>query len=67
MMNIKVNGENREFAEATTLQQLIRSLGLESKVMAAAVNMEIVKQDAWDMALLNDGDTIELLDFVGGG
>lgn len=66
-MNIKVNGENREFAEATTLQQLVQSLGLESKVMAAAVNMEIVKQDAWDNAVLNDGDTIELLDFVGGG
>lgn len=66
-MNIKVNGENREFAEATTLQQLVQSFGLESKVMAAAVNMEIVKQDAWDKAVLSDGDTIELLDFVGGG
>ncbi len=66
-MTIKVNGEKREFAEATTLQQLIHSLGLESKVMAAAVNMQIVKQDAWDQAVLNDGDTIELLDFVGGG
>jgi sulfur carrier protein len=67
MMKIKVNGEEREVAQATTLEQLIRSLGLESKVMAAAVNMEIVKQDAWDKAVLNDGDTIELLDFVGGG
>lgn len=66
-MKIKVNGETREIAEATTLEQLIRSLGLESKVMAAAVNMEIVKQDAWNQAVLNDGDTIELLDFVGGG
>lgn len=66
-MKIKVNGETREFSEATTLQVLIQSLGLESKVMAAAVNMEIVKQDAWDQAVLNDGDTIELLDFVGGG
>lgn len=66
-MKIKVNGETREFSEATTLQVLIQSLGLESKVMAAAVNMEIVKQDAWDKAVLNDGDTIELLDFVGGG
>lgn len=66
-MNIKVNGEHREFSEGTTLQQMIQSLGLESKVMAAAVNMEIVKQDAWDKAVLNDGDTIELLDFVGGG
>jgi len=66
-MTIKINGENREFSEAITLGQLIDSLGLESKVMAAAVNMEIVKQDAWDKAVLNDGDTIELLDFVGGG
>ena len=67
MMKIKVNGDNREFVEDTTLQQLIQSLGLESKVMAAAVNMEIVKQDAWDKSVLSDGDTIELLDFVGGG
>ena len=66
-MKIKVNGEEREVASATTLEQLIQSLGLESKVMAAAVNMEIVKQDAWGKAVLNDGDTIELLDFVGGG
>ncbi|MDP2078066.1 MAG: sulfur carrier protein ThiS [Sulfuricurvum sp.] len=66
-MKIKVNGEEREVAQATTLEQLIQSLGLESKVMAAAVNMEIVKQDAWNQAVLNDGDTIELLDFVGGG
>ncbi|MDP3118976.1 MAG: sulfur carrier protein ThiS [Sulfuricurvum sp.] len=66
-MKIKVNGETREFSQATTLEQLIQSLGLESKVMAAAVNMEIVKQDAWNQAILNDGDTVELLDFVGGG
>ena len=66
-MNVKVNGEMREFSQGTTLLGVIQSLGLESKVMAAAVNMEIVKQDAWDKAALNDGDTIELLDFVGGG
>ena len=66
-MNVKVNGEMREFSQGATLLGVIQSLGLESKVMAAAVNMEIVKQDAWDKAALNDGDTIELLDFVGGG
>lgn len=66
-MQIKVNGEMRELAEGATLQELIRSLGLESKVMAAAVNMQIVKQDAWNSAVLHEGDTVELLDFVGGG
>ncbi|MFA6144771.1 MAG: sulfur carrier protein ThiS [Sulfurimonas sp.] len=66
-MNVKVNGEIREMDEGSTLHNLIAILGLEERVMAAALNMQIVKQDAWDDALLNDGDTIELLDFVGGG
>lgn len=66
-MQIKVNGEIRSIPENTTLLELIRSLGLETKVMAAAVNMQIVKQDAWNNAALHEGDTVELLDFVGGG
>ncbi|KFN40205.1 MAG: hypothetical protein JU82_04370 [Sulfuricurvum sp. MLSB] len=66
-MQIKVNGEIRSIHENTTLLDLIRSLGLETKVMAAAVNMQIVKQGAWSNAVLHEGDTVELLDFVGGG
>ncbi len=66
-MKIKVNGEIRETDEGTSMLDLIRSLGLEEKVMASALNMEIVKQDKWRDTLLKEGDTIELLDFVGGG
>lgn len=66
-MNIKVNGEIRSVEEGSTLGVLIRSLGLEEKVMAAALNMEIVKQEKWDEAALKEGDSVELLDFVGGG
>jgi len=66
-MVVKVNGESREFQEGATLHDIIHLLGLEERVMAAAVNMQIVKQDAWKGAVLNDSDTIELLDFVGGG
>lgn len=66
-MQIKVNGEMREMAERSTMLDLIRSLGVEERVMASALNMEIVKQDAWSSTLLKEGDTIELLDFVGGG
>lgn len=66
-MQIKVNGEIREIPQGSSMLDLIRSLGLEERVMASALNMEIVKQDAWSQALLKEGDTIELLDFVGGG
>ena len=66
-MNIIVNGEEREFKNGSTLLEVLKELSLEGKVMAAAINMEIVKQDSWDTHKLTDGDKLELLDFVGGG
>jgi sulfur carrier protein len=66
-MNVKVNGEIQKIPEGSTMHDLIHTLGLEERVMAAALNMQIVKQDGWNSAVLNDGDVIELLDFVGGG
>ena len=66
-MKILVNGEEREYQEEMTLLQLIESLKVGEKVMAAAVNMEIVKKDRWSDHRLVDGDRVELLHFVGGG
>ncbi len=66
-MKVIINGEEKEFKANTTLLNLLRELNLEGKVMAAAVNMEIVKQDNWQEHKLNDNDKLELLDFVGGG
>ncbi|MBD3797179.1 MAG: sulfur carrier protein ThiS [Campylobacterales bacterium] len=66
-MKLIINGNEKEFSEGVTLLEVLRQLSLEGKVMAAAVNMEIVKQDAWDKCILNEGDKLELLDFVGGG
>lgn len=66
-MKLIINGTEKEFRAEITLLEVLKELSLEDKVMAAAVNMEIVKQDAWDECRLNDGDKLELLDFVGGG
>jgi sulfur carrier protein len=66
-MTIIVNGQERTIEEGATLLELLKKLGLEGKVMAAAVNMEIVKQDKWGEHRLADSDKLELLDFVGGG
>ena len=66
-MKIIVNGQEREFKENITLQEVLNALSLEGKVMAAAVNMNIVKQDEWSEYIIHQGDKLELLDFVGGG
>jgi len=66
-MKIIVNGDTRELKDNSTLLDLLKELSLDGKVMAAAVNMNIVKQDSWNVHILKDGDKLELLDFVGGG
>jgi len=66
-VKIIVNGEERESAEGSTLATLMNDLGIKVKVMAAAVNMEIVKKADWESHQLKEADKIELLHFVGGG
>lgn len=66
-MNIIVNGENKTFDEGITLLAIMNLLKIEDKVMAAAVNMEIVKKENWNSFKPKENDKIELLQFVGGG
>ena len=66
-MTVIVNGEKKSFKEGTTLGRMIESLGIADKVMAAAVNMEVVKKEKWETYRPKEGDKIELLHFVGGG
>ena len=48
-------------------KEIIQNLNIEDKVMACAVNMDIVKKESWSSYIPKDNDTIELLNFVGGG
>ncbi len=66
-MIIYINGEIKKIKECLTLKGLIKTLNLDDKVMAAAINMQVIKQDKWSKHILKDTDRIELLDFVGGG
>ena len=66
-MTLIINGETKEFQDNLTLQNIITNLQIEDKVMAAAVNMNIVKKDDWNSFVPKNDDKIELLQFVGGG
>jgi len=66
-MQIIVNGQDKHYPNEMSIQDVLEELNLTGKVMAAAVNMGIVKQNNWSSYKLKDGDKLELLDFVGGG
>ncbi|MDZ7880467.1 MAG: sulfur carrier protein ThiS [Saprospiraceae bacterium] len=66
-MTLIINGETKDFQDDFSLQNIITNLQIEDKVMAAAVNMNIVKKDDWSNFIPKNDDKIELLQFVGGG
>jgi len=66
-MQITVNGERRECPAGTTLNALIRTLGLEPERVAVELNRAIVRRDLWDSTLVESGAEIEIVMFVGGG
>ena len=66
-MTLIINGETKEFDDSLTLQDIITNLQIENKVMAAALNMNIVKKDDWKSYIPKNDDKLELLQFVGGG
>ena len=66
-MKLIINGDTKDIEDNSSLQKIITDLEIEDKVMAAAVNMDIVKKDDWSNFRPKDGDKLELLQFVGGG
>ncbi|MDD3324983.1 MAG: sulfur carrier protein ThiS [Sulfurospirillaceae bacterium] len=65
-MILVVNGEEKEVL-SQNVYDLMVELGIEEKVMAVAVNMDIVKKENWKTFELNANDRVEFLQFVGGG
>jgi len=66
-MQLIVNGKEIETKENITVLKLLRELKVESKTMAVAVNMEVVKKESWETFILKEGKKVEFLQFVGGG
>lgn len=66
-MEVTINGEKMRFDRALTVEELIRSLGLEPRKIAIERNLEIVPKSRFDATALADGDRLEIVQFVGGG
>jgi sulfur carrier protein len=65
-MRIQVNGDTREVAAQTVLA-LVEELGFDVRKVAVERNLAIVPRSLHAETVLEDGDRIELVQFVGGG
>lgn len=66
-MNITLNGETREVAAETTLQSLLDDLEVNCEALVVQRNDDIVSREHFAETPLAEGDSLELVRFVGGG
>jgi sulfur carrier protein len=67
-MKITVSGEKKEVADGITVSALIEQEQVETpQYVTVSVNEEFIDKDAFDTHVLNEGDEVEFLYFMGGG
>lgn len=63
---VKINGEQKNLA-GQVLSDYLQEAGLDSARIAVERNGEIVPKAKYGETVLADGDTLEIVRFVGGG
>jgi sulfur carrier protein len=66
-MIIQINGEKKEFKEGLSVAILLEKLGIGPGRVVVELNRDVVARDAHGATVLKEGDSIEIVHFVGGG
>lgn len=66
-MTITLNGESRSFDAPMTVSTLLDTLGVSPLTVVVEHNGAILERERFGDHTVHDGDTLELIRFVGGG
>ena len=66
-MTITLNGKAFELSAPMQVTQLLDYLKIDARRVAVEHNLTVLKRAAFDSPMVNEGDQIEIVNFVGGG
>ncbi|MDN5293770.1 MAG: sulfur carrier protein [Eubacteriales bacterium] len=66
-MEVTVNGQVHELPENITVAGLLDYFNIRGILVAVEVNKKIVPRDRFNETVLQPGDRVEIIHFVGGG
>lgn len=66
-MTITLNGDPFEIGAPLTVTELLARLDIDVRRVAVEHNLVILKRAVFDQTVVQDGDRIEIVNFVGGG
>ena len=66
-MKIRVNGEFQVVDSGLTITEFVAQLGLDETRLVVELNAEVILKRNFLQTTLNEGDIVELVEFVAGG
>ena len=66
-MVITLNGERFELDQPLSVTDLLARLDIDPRRVAIEHNLMIIRRRTFPEVILKDGDTVEIVNFVGGG
>ena len=66
-VSVRVNGEELRLPRGVSVNHLLERLKVSSPRVAVERNREILPKALYASTLLEEGDTFEVVEFVGGG
>lgn len=66
-IQVEMNGEPRDVPSGLSVAELLKHLELHPRLIVVERNREILRREAYEETRVEDGDTLELVHFVGGG
>ncbi|MEE9312877.1 MAG: sulfur carrier protein ThiS [Planctomycetota bacterium] len=66
-MKLTVNGTEHEFAAGSTIADVVTTLEVKTDRIATELNLSVIPKAKYGDTILNDGDKLEIVSFVGGG
>ena len=64
---ITLNGDPFDIAGPLTVSDLLARLEIDPRRVAVEHNLTVLKRAAFETTLVQDGDLVEIVNFVGGG
>ena len=65
--SIILNGQKISLQDSITIHQLLNEHDIDPHHVVVEVNQSIISRDQFDACSIRNGDTVEILRFVGGG
>ncbi len=66
-VRIRLNGKDVSLPDGLTVRDLVRHYDLDGEPVAIERNGQIVDREAFDAEVIQEGDVVEMVRFVGGG